>query len=134
MLGGSQPVVLSLDPANGAPRWAAAVPRDLNGTGVTGMALDARGNIFLTGLTPTAVSPSFANRGSSDPYVLRFDPSGVLTGTWQGGSAGDDEADAIALDACGRILVAGSTGGVLAGAASAGRRDAFLVSVQLQPE
>jgi hypothetical protein len=28
------------------------------------MALDARGNIFLTGLTPTAVSPAFADRAA----------------------------------------------------------------------
>jgi hypothetical protein len=65
---------------------------------------------------------------------LRFDAAGKLTGSWQGGSSMDDEATGIALDSCGRILVSGWTDGVVAGTASLGRRDAFLLSVQLQAE
>jgi hypothetical protein len=56
-----------------------------------------------------------------------------LTATWQGGSAADDEPTAIALDSCGRVLIAGWTDGALAQAPQ-GRRDAFLVSVDLRPE
>jgi hypothetical protein len=36
-------------------------------------------------------------------------------------------ATALAVDSCGRVLVAGSTDGTLPGATSAGRRDALLM-------
>ncbi len=132
--GGSQPVVIAVDRATGAPRFTFSGPRDLNGTAVTDMTVDGEGNLYLTGSTLTPIAPQYRSRGSYDPYVMRFDPQGVLTGTWQGGSGADEEPTAIALDACGRVLIAGWTDGVLAGAASSGRRDAFLLSVPLQSE
>ncbi len=131
--GNSSPVVYSLDRASGAKRWAAEAPRELTATAVTDMAVDASGNVYLTGSTATAVSPAWTNRGVYDPYVLRFAPAGALTATWQGGSAADDEPTAIALDSCGRVLIAGWTDGALAQTRQ-GRRDAFLVSVDLRPE
>jgi outer membrane protein assembly factor BamB len=134
MAGGSQPVVFALDPATGAPRWSASVPRDLNGSGLSDVVVDAAGNIFVAGSTVTSVAPGFTHQGGLDPFALRFDAEGKLTGSWQGGSAADEEATAIALDSCGRILVSGWTDGAVAGVESLGRRDAFLLSVQLQAE
>jgi hypothetical protein len=81
----------------------------------------------------TTVAPAFTNRGGSDAFVLRFDGTGKLTGSWQGGSAAEDEATGIAIDTCGRIVVAGWSDGAMAGA-PAGRRDAFLLSVELHEE
>ena len=78
----------------------------------------------------TAVAPAFSHRGASDAFVLRFDRTGKVNGSWQGGSAAENEATGIALDCCGRIMIAGWTDGAMA-EASAGRRDAFLLSVEL---
>jgi hypothetical protein len=66
--------------------------------------------------------------------VVRFNSAAKLTGVWQGGSVADEEPTAIAIDACGRLLIAGWTDGVLAGAVSSGGRDAFLLAVQLEAE
>jgi hypothetical protein len=131
--GGSQPVLISVDPGSGAPRWTTFGPRELDGTAVTDMAVDAKGNIFVTGSTAHAIAPRYTNRGVYDPYVVRFDAQANLTGTWQGGSEADEETTAVAVDSCGRVLVAGWTDGAIAGASS-GRRDAFLIPVQLQDE
>jgi hypothetical protein len=131
--GGSEPVLISVDAASGAPRWATFGPRTVSGTDVRDMVVDAEGNVYVTGSTLHAVAPQYTNHGAEDPYVVRFNAGGTLTGTWQGGSAADEEATAIALDSCGRVFVSGWTDGAVAGASS-GRRDAFLLSVQLQGE
>jgi hypothetical protein len=132
--GGSQPVLISVDRGSGAPRWRTSGPRDLNGTSITDIATDAEGNVYAAGGTATAIAPRYVNRGLYDPFVMRFDAGGALTGTWQGGSAADEEPTAVSLDSCGRVLVAGWTDGVVAGGASSGRRDAFLLSARLEPE
>jgi beta-propeller repeat-containing protein len=132
--GGSEPVLISVDPASGAPRWTTFGPRDLTGTGVNDMVVDGEGNVYVTGSTSNAIAPQYTNRGLYDPYVVRFDAAAKLTGTWQGGSASDEEPTAIALDSCGRILISGWTDGAITAGASSGRRDAFLLSVQLQNE
>lgn len=133
-LGGSQPVLISVDRARGAPRWTTSGPRDLNGTALTDMTVDAAGNVYLAGATSTAIAPRYANRGSYDPFVMRFDAGGALTGTWQGGSGADEEPTAIVLDSCGRVVIAGWTEGTLAGPGSSGRRDAFPLAVELHGE
>lgn len=98
-------------------------------TGVSDMT-DAEGNVYLTGSTATAVAPRYANRGAYDPFVMRFNAGGTLTGTWQGGSVADEEP----TDSCGPIVIAGWTEGTLAGPGSSGRRDAFLLAVELHGE
>ena len=133
--GGSQPVVFTIDRASGAPTATLVPPGNLTGTAAMDMTVDAQGNLYLAGLTSGAITPRYTNRGSYDPFVMRFDRSGTLTGSWQAGSEKDEEPTAIAIDSCGRVLIAGWTDGVIVpGAASAGGRDAFLLSVALQPE
>ncbi len=133
-VGGLHPVLISVDRATGAPRWTTFGPRDLNGTGISDMTVDADGNVFVTGSTAEVVAPRYLNRGFYDPFVMRFDAGGTLTGTWQGGTAADEEPTAVAIDSCGRVLIAGWTEGALAGAGSSGRRDAFLLEVRLRDE
>jgi len=51
---------------------------------------------------------------------------------WRRGSVGDDMAAGIAVDACGRVFVGGfTTGALIAGQPSAGRRDMFVVKADL---
>lgn len=96
----------------------------LGGSGATdarGIALDAAGNIFVTGATSAidfpvlnAFQPSCGltadQQCSGDAYLARLNPDGSLNfATYLGGS-GVDEANAIAVDSAGDVYIAGSTG------------------------
>ncbi|HEX5759821.1 MAG TPA: SBBP repeat-containing protein [Thermoanaerobaculia bacterium] len=75
-----------------------------------GVALDAAGNVYLTGL---AGSLDFPYGGPPpaiwDAYLIKLDPDGQLVfATYLGGS-GEDDGRAVALDAAGSILLAGVT-------------------------
>jgi uncharacterized delta-60 repeat protein len=71
---------------------------------VAGMALDASGNVFLVGSTLGA---------SGENYVaLKYSAAGSLLGqATYDGSAGDDEATAVAVDADGFVYVTGWSAG-----------------------
>jgi hypothetical protein len=85
--------------------------------GVSGMALDASGNVFLTGTTgsqdfPTTVGAvdSTYNGGVVDAYVaeLSADGSTLLYGTYLGGGDSDNAND-LALGPAGSVYVTGQT-------------------------
>jgi Beta-propeller repeat len=84
--------------------------------GVSGIALDASGNAFLTGTTgsqdfPTTVGAvDSASNGGVDAYVaeLSADGSTLLYGTYLGG-ADSDNANDIALGPAGSVYVTGQT-------------------------
>jgi hypothetical protein len=79
-----------------------------------GIAADAAGNAYVTGVTrspdfPATTGSRFTNL-QEDAFVTKLSPSGALVfSTYLGGSA-PDTAGGIALDAGGRVYVAGSTG------------------------
>jgi hypothetical protein len=109
----------------------------------TQVALDAAGNIYLTGSTSAA---GFATAGSaqtaygggeSDAYVVKLDPtaSTVLFATLLGGS-GQDIATGIAVDPSGAVYVSGTTtspnfpvAGPAIRRALGGSRDGFLAKL-----
>ncbi|MBI4447063.1 MAG: SBBP repeat-containing protein [Acidobacteria bacterium] len=81
-----------------------------------GVAVDASGNAYVTGLT---ASSDFTTRnavqsslnGSNDAFLAKFSPTGTLLfSTYFGGSA-EEHSGAIAVDAAGDVYVAGSTSG-----------------------
>lgn len=80
------------------------------------IALDVAGNVYVAGETTSLdfpVSPGAAlgtNAGASDAFVFALDPTGAtrLFATYLGG-AGDDFANAVAVDASGRVSLAGET-------------------------
>ncbi len=90
----------------------------LGGSGaaaVTGAAVDAAGNLYVTGWTdalnfPIAGAFQAANRGGVDAFVAKFNPTGtaLLYATYLGGN-GEDKAAAIAVNASGEAQVTGST-------------------------
>jgi hypothetical protein len=90
----------------------------LSGTGlgaVTGVAVDAGGNLYATGWTeavnfPTVNALQTSNLGNVDAFVVKLNPAGtaLIYATYIGGM-GADKAAAIAVDSLGQAHVAGST-------------------------
>ena len=70
-----------------------------------GVAIDAAGNVLVTGLETTGL-------GDTDVWVRKYDSSGgtVWTRTYGGAAGGDDLGSRVATDAGGNVLVAGSEG------------------------
>ncbi len=90
----------------------------LAGTGlgaVNGVAVDAGGNLYVTGWTealnfPIVGAVQAANQGSVDAFVAKFNPTGtaLLYATYIGGN-GEDKGAAIAVNSSGQAHVTGST-------------------------
>lgn len=90
-----------------------------------GVGLDAAGNAYVTGSAAGAL-PGQTSVGGQDAFVLAYNPSGIVLWTRQFGTAADDAAAGITVDANGNSYVAGNTAGTLAGQTSAGGVDAFV--------
>ena len=81
-----------------------------------GIAVDASGNAYVVGSTPSTDFPTFSpfqanNGGGWDAIVLKFNAAGsaLLYSTYIGGS-GNDQGLGIAIDASGNAYVTGFTG------------------------
>jgi beta-propeller repeat-containing protein len=89
-----------------------------------GIAVDANGNAYVTGITESFDSPftsayegfpvtggAFQTRGSFDAFVSKLNPKGsaLVYSTYLGGSADVDRGWAIALDDAGNACVTGDT-------------------------
>ncbi len=80
-----------------------------------GIAVDAAGNVFLTGYTASANFPlrqPLQNnlRGTQDAFVTKFSPAGELVWSTYLGGSGADSGSSIALDPDGSVYVGGTTG------------------------
>ena len=82
-----------------------------------GIAVDAAGNAYVTGLTDSSNLPTTAEAfqttigGSSDAFITKLDPTGsrVVYSTYLGGS-GQEEGLGIAVNTAGNAYVTGRTG------------------------
>ena len=107
--------VAKLDPAGSALVYSTYIGGNGTEEGY-GIALDAPGNIYVTGYTrstnfPTANSLQASNAGGfADAFVLKLsgDGSALVYSTYLGGSD-DDRAYSIAVDAQGNAYIAGAT-------------------------
>jgi hypothetical protein len=89
----------------------------LNNGGGAGIAVDAQGNAYITGITYSNDFPTTENAlsrslgGYSDAFVTKLSASGdrLLYSTYLGGSSAADFGNAIALDGRGNIYVTGET-------------------------
>lgn len=116
----------------------------LGGTGlgsVTGVAVDASGNAYVTGWTealnfPIVGAAQVASGGGVDAFIVKLNAAGnaIVYATYIGGT-GDDRAAAIAVDAAGEAYVTGSTASSNFPKVSSlrstlgGGRDAFVVKL-----
>ena len=90
-----------------------------------GVATDAHGNVYVTGITSGALEGD--GFSGLDGFVRSFDGDGVVRWTRQFGTTSGDRAFGVATDANGNVYVAGETFGALEGTA-AGGGDAFVRS------
>jgi uncharacterized protein (DUF2249 family) len=120
--GGSDAFVVKYDPS-GNEVW-----RKQLGTSAFdeafGVATDSSGNVFMAGRTEGAITGS--NAGSSDAFLVKYDPSGNEVWRKQLGTSADDQAFGVATDSSGNVFMAGYTFGAITGS-NAGSSDAFLV-------
>lgn len=87
------------------------------------VAVDAAGNAYITGYTQGDLRGTKA--GSSDVFLIKFDPSGTELWSTQFGTPSDDKGASVAVDAVGNAYISGFTNGSLGGP-NAGDYDAFL--------
>src|SRR5207248_791722 len=90
------------------------------GESAASVRIDHAGNAYVVGGTRAAL-PGQRNIGDYDAFVVKFDPAGATVWTRQFGTRNEDYAMAVTLDAHGDPIVAGETGGLLAGVAQAVR-------------
>src|SRR5215207_1926106 len=89
-----------------------------------GIAVDANGNAYVTGLTESSDNPftveydgfpvtpgAFQTTGSYDAFITKLNPqgSGLVYSTYLGGTGGVDRAWGIAIDSLGNATITGDT-------------------------
>jgi hypothetical protein len=132
--------VTKINPAGSAPVYSTY----LGGNGQEigrGIAVDAAGNVFVTGHTsstnfPTVTPLQSLFAGFVDAFVAKVDVTGssLVYSTYLGGS-GDDRGHAIALDSTGSVNITGTTFSInfpIANpfqATNAGNGDAFVTQI-----
>jgi hypothetical protein len=94
------------------------------------IATDAAGLIYVAGTTYGNLdnkNNADPTGNSSDMFVVIYNSSLAKQSTWLAGTAQNDEAKAIAVDASGNVFVTGSTNGAFAGATNAGGYDSVVI-------
>lgn len=115
-----------LEPDSGDVRWLRQVGTERSEL-ATALAHALNGDVYVAGVT-LGRFPGFTHQGGRDLFVLRFSAKGLLLGVWQHGTPMDDRVAGLAVDACGNVLVVGSTEGALVpGSPHQGSRDTFLL-------
>ncbi len=103
--------------AVGTPLWFHAIG-ETDDDGGSGVATDSSGNIFLTGwfraTSITLGSFTLYNRGTvgtSDMFVVKYNPSGQVLWARNAGSTDDDKGNGCAVDRFGNVIVTGYSKG-----------------------
>lgn len=77
--------------------------------GLTDMAIDARGNFMLFGETLGSWVAGQPSAGQTDLFLMQVSPSGQRLAVRQWGTAADEAARRVAVDACGNALAVASS-------------------------
>jgi hypothetical protein len=129
----SDAALLHVDAATGALIKSFDFPSPTGTEEVTGMVRDARGDFWLAGNVAGVAFPGATSAGDADAFVLHVAADGTFIDGWQGGTSGQDLAMALTTDACGNVVIGGSTeGAFVSGATPLGGTDAFVRRVPLE--
>jgi Beta-propeller repeat len=128
--GGTDGFVAKLGATGGALQWV-----NQFGTSTLdeaqAIAVDAAGHLYVTGETNAALFGG-TYYGGSDAFIAKYDAAGARLASTQLGTAQNDEAYNITVDAAGNIFVVGQTLGSLAGAnSSQGGYDAWVAKYRV---
>lgn len=104
--------------ASGNLIWARKFSGNVGNCGAqgTGIAVDASGNVFVTGYFqetidfdpgPGSITLNASNSPNADIFLLKLNSLGNLIWVGRFGSNGDDKSEAIAIDASNNILITG---------------------------
>jgi hypothetical protein len=113
-IGGDYDAYIAKFNSSGVLQWSTYFG-GINYDGGNSLAVDASGNIFLTGDTysSSAIASSGAyqttNGGGSDAYLAKFNSSGAFKWATYFGGTGTENGNAVKTDASGNIIMIGNT-------------------------
>ena len=132
--------------AQSAPAWVSAYAEGTGSQLKGAAAVDAAGNLYEAGAfrgTAIVGNATLTSRGGLDAYLVKYTPTGQLAWVRVLGTAGEDYAFDVALDAAGNAYLAGASPGAVAlgnnlvlNSSASGSGQAFLIrySPQGTPE
>ena len=123
--GGLDAFVARVNPATGDRAWTRLLGTASDDE-ANGVALDAAGNLYVTGTTRGAL-PGATSAGNDDAFLAKYNSLGQLQWIRQWGTPVGDYGTSVAVDGNGQVLVAGYTYGGMDGNVNAGAVDVFLV-------
>jgi len=121
---GSEDVIFTKWNADGTKAWTKQWGSTSSDFG-HGIALDASGNVYVTGRTIGSMDGN-TNAGGYDIFLTKWNADGTKAWTKQWGSVNYDYGYAVALDGSGNIFVTGYSEGALDGNVDAGGDDVVL--------
>lgn len=99
----------------------------------TDIVADAKGNVYISGTGQGNIDfgngkVSNLTKGSDDFFVAKYNSTGQCQWVYTDGSAGEDHANALAIDSLNRLYVTGFVGGPVAGSGTSakGQLDGFV--------
>ncbi len=120
---GGDDVFLAKYDSSGTQQWIRQLGSSKNDT-FPGVAVDAKGNTYITGTTAGSLNGS--NAGEDDVFLAKYDTKGNQQWTRQLGSSDYDGGRGVAVDGKGNAYITGIAGGDLNGS-NAGLMGMFLV-------
>ena len=132
--GGDDAFVAKLDP-NGNHLWSLRFG-DASAQGATGVAVDAVGNVFVTGYFSGAVDfggGALTSAGGQDVFVVRLDANGNHVWSRRFGNSSNQAGAGVAVDPSGNVLLVGTFSGSIdfggGSLTSAGSTDVFVAQL-----
>ncbi|MDI1476534.1 hypothetical protein [Polyangium sp. y55x31] len=107
---GTRAILVAKFGTSGAPLWSRSFEDPNTGQFTTAVAVDAQGNVFVTGSLKGAVDFGggvLTSAGDADVFVMKLDPNGGHVWSRRFGDAVFQEAKGVAIDNTGNVVITG---------------------------